>query len=170
MQHITNLKRSDIPRIRTQILIEQEYRCPLCGNKITENDRITLDHQHKYRKTDINGENGNGMVRGVLCADCNACEGKIYNAMTRFLKQPVKEERIEWINNLISYYMKEPYPYIHPSEVEKEPCLSKRQFNALNKQYRFKYPKRKPLEFPKSGKMTKGLYALYEEFGIEPYK
>lgn len=163
MQNLQNLKTKDIPLIRKQILEEQGYKCPLCGKTISENDRITLDHQHKYRKSDENGVDGNGLVRGVLCSDCNASEGKIYNAMTRFLKQPTKEQRIEWLENLIKYYKKEPYPYVHPTEVEKPKMLSKRNFNKLNKLCDGK------LEFPKSGKMTKPLQKLYEEFEIEPY-
>lgn len=63
---IRNLKTKDIPVIRRQILLEQDYKCPLCGNTITEDDRITLDHQHKYRNSDPNGVDGNGLIRGVL--------------------------------------------------------------------------------------------------------
>ena len=163
MQNLQNLKTKDIPLIRKQILEEQGYKCPLCGKTISENDRITLDHQHKYRKSDENGVDGNGLVRGVLCSDCNVTEGKLHNAMARFLNQPTKEQRIEWLENLIKYYKKEPYPYVHPTEVEKPKQLSKRNFNKLNKLCDGK------LEFPKSGKMTKPLQKLYEEFEIEPY-
>jgi len=66
MENLKNLKTKDIPLIRKQILEEQGYKCPLCGKTISENDRITLDHQHKYRKSDENGVDGNGLVRGVL--------------------------------------------------------------------------------------------------------
>lgn len=162
-----NLKNKDIPLIRKQILEEQDYHCPLCGKHINEDDRITLDHQHKYRKSDENGVDGNGLVRGVLCSECNALEGKIWNNSVRFLHQPSKEQRISWLKNLIKYYEKDPYLYVHPTEVQKEPQLSKRNFNILKKQYKLKY--NKELEFPKSSKMTKKLEPLYEEFKIEPY-
>lgn len=157
-----NLKSSDIKKIKQKILEEQEYRCAICGKPLTL-EEACLDHQHKYRKTDVNGVNGNGLVRGVLCREDNCLEGKIFNNSARFLKQPTNEQRIEWLEKLIEYYKKEPYPYVHPSEVEKPKQLSKRNFNKLNKLCDGK------LEFPKSGKMTKQLQKLYEKFNIEPY-
>lgn len=164
---LKNLKNSDIKTVRSQILEEQEFRCPLCGKNITENDKITLDHQHKIRKTDPNGVDGDGQVRGVLCLECNCLEGKIFNSMTRFLHQPTKKERIQFLKNLINYYEKPPYDYIHPSEVEKEPLLSKRSFNKLNKLYVL--DGHKQLEFPKSKRMTKKLRKLFEDYNIDPY-
>ncbi len=162
-----NLKQSEIGEIRSEILKEQGNRCPLCGKIITESDHITLDHQHKIRKSDPNGVDGNGQIRGVLCSECNMLEGKIFRNSTRFLHQPTKEDRIRFLLNLVDYYRKEPYPLIHPTEVEPEPKLSKRNFNKLKKLYESKY--HKPLEFPKSGKMVKKLEPLYKEFGINPY-
>ena len=164
-----NLKSSDIPKIRSEILKEQNYTCPLCGKHITEQDRITLDHQHKQRKSDNNGENGNGQVRGVLCADCNVSEGKIWNSTSRFQGARTPQDRINWLRKLIEYYSKDPYPYIHPTEVQKEPELSKKNFNILLKRFKEKYPKKKPIEYPKSKKMTATLKPLYEEFEINPY-
>ena len=164
-----NLKNSEIPKIRKQILEEQNFTCPLCGKHIEETDRITLDHQHKIRKSDPNGIDGNGQVRGVLCADCNILEGKIFNNSTRFLHQPSISQRISFLENLIKYYQKPLYEYIHPSEVEKTPDLSKKNFNALAKLYSKKYPNKKPLEYPKSKKITKQLEPLYKEFNISLY-
>lgn len=161
------LKNSEIKELRESILKDQNYTCPLCGKHITENDRIALDHQHKIRKTDINGIDGNGQIRGVLCADCNCLEGKIFNSSTRFLHQPSITYRISWLVNLVKYYEKEPLPYIHPSEVSKEPNVSKRQFNKLAKAYKGKTSK--ILEYPKSGKLTKLLKKLFADFGIDPH-
>ena len=167
-EDLIDLKSKDIKVLRLEILKEQNYICPLCKKRITEDDRITLDHQHKYKKSDENGVDGNGLIRGVLCAECNACEGKVFNAISRFLRHPNKQERIKWLENLINYYKQDPYPYIHPTEVKQEPLLSKRNFNKLKKLYNNKY--NKDLEFPKSQKMTKALKPLYEEFNISPYK
>ena len=164
-----NLKNSEIPKLRKQILEEQNFTCPLCGKHIEESDRITLDHQHKIRKTDPNGVNGNGQIRGVLCADCNLLEGKIFRNSTRFLHQPSTQERIAFLENLVKYYQKPLYEFIHPSEVEKEPDLSKKNFNKLSKMYSEKYPDKKPLEYPKSKKLTKPLEKIYEEFDIPKY-
>lgn len=162
-----SLKQSEIKSIRLEILREQNYKCPLCGKTITETDRIALDHQHKLRKSDVNGVDGNGQVRGVLCSDCNCLEGKITNNSNRFLHQPTKEEKIEWLSNLIKYYKKPLYEYIHPSEVKRDPLVSKRNFNKLNKLYIS--DGHKPLEYPKSRKLTKKLKELFEKYGINPY-
>lgn len=164
-----NLKTSEIPKIRKQILEEQNFTCPLCGKHIEESDRITLDHQHKNKKSDPNGVNGNGQIRGVLCADCNVCEGKLWNATSRYLKSRCTQDRIDFLKNLIKYYEKPLYDYIHPTEVEKEKDLSKRNFNKLAKLYSEKYPDKKPLEYPKSKKLTKPLEKIYEEFDIPKY-
>ena len=51
-----NLKNSEIPKIRKQILEKQNFTCPLCGKHIEETDRITLDRQHKNKKSDPNGD------------------------------------------------------------------------------------------------------------------
>ena len=166
---LKELKNSDIPEIRSEILKDQGYKCAICGKEISENDRITLDHQHKNKKSDENGINGDGLVRGVLCADCNSCEGIIWNSTKRFQSARTREDRIKWLEKLIEYYKKEPYPFIHPTEIPKEKTLSKKNFNKLAKLYSEKYPKKKPLEFPKSKKMTKKLKVLFFEFKIESY-
>lgn len=163
------LKSSDVPNVRREILEYQGYKCPLCGKSITESDRITLDHQHKNKKSDENGPNGDGLVRGVLCADCNCTEGRIWNSTKRFQMAKTREDRIDFLKRLIEYYQREPYPYIHPTEVPKSKILSKKNFNKLAKEFSVKYPKKKPLEYPKSKKMTKKLKALFEEFKINPY-
>lgn len=162
-----DLKQSEIKDLRLKILKEQDYRCPLCGKVITEDDRITLDHQHKLRKSDPNGVDGNGQVRGVLCSDCNCLEGKITNNANRFLHQPSKEVKMMWLSNLIEYYKKPLYDFIHPSEVKKEPPVSKKNFNKLNKLYIA--DNHKPLEYPKSKRLTKKLKTLFEYYNIEPY-
>jgi len=155
------LKNSDIKKVREELLISQNGICPLCGKEIKD---PVLDHQHK-RKSDKVGENGNGLVRGVLCRSCNAVEGKIINSMKRYLGNISKEETIEFLQNLIEYYKKEPYNLVHPSEWT-EPKISKRQYNKLKKEYEKSGRKKKFPDFPKSGKITKELKKLSEEFEI----
>lgn len=165
-KNIINLKNSDIKIIKQKILEEQGYKCAICGKPLTLEESC-LDHQHKYRKSDLNVENGNGLVRGVLCREDNCLEGKIFNNSARFLKQPTKEKLIEWLEKLIEYYKKEPYPYVHPSEVKKKPDVSKKNFNKLNKLYT--KDTGKLLEYPKSKKLTKKLEILFEKYHISPY-
>lgn len=167
LENLKELKSKDIKSLKQILLEKQGYRCAICGKEITLENSV-LDHQHKNKKADLNGVNGDGLIRGVLCQEDNLSEGKIWNSTKRFQRAVTAQDRIEWLRNLISYYEKEPYPYIHPTEVEKAKTLSKKNFNTLNKLYITKYNK-KPLVFPKSKKMTKGLQKFYLEFNVSPY-
>jgi hypothetical protein len=128
-----------------------------------------LDHQHKPKKSSPNIENGNGLIRGVLCRGCNIIEGKCWNNCTRFGFE--HEELPRLLRNMADYIEERSFgnnlPYIHPSEKPREPNLSKRQFNLLNKKL-LKAGKKK-LEFPKKKKLTKLLKRKFEEYSIHPY-
>lgn len=178
LETLTNLKTKDIKTIKQMLLEKQGYRCAICGKELTLENSV-LDHQHKQRKSDKNGVNGDGLVRGVLCQEDNLSEGKIWNSTSRFQGARTPQDRINWLRKLIEYYSKDPYPYIHPTEVKKEKKISKRQFNRLQKAYKEafleeqktrKNPKEfKQLEFPKTGKLTKNLRELFEKFEISPF-
>lgn len=169
-KNLINLKSSEVKDFRNNLLKIQNFKDAITGKPIDINHAV-LDHQHKNKKSDINGVNGNGLVRGVLDTQVNCCEGKIWNATKRYLGHTTPQERIIFLKQLINYYQRSidnPTNFVHPSEVQKEKELSKKNFNKLNKLYINKYNK-KPLEFPKSKKMTKLLEPLYTEFNIDPY-
>jgi len=169
MQDLHQLKSKDIINIREEILKEQEGFCALCGCEINESTGISLDHQHG-NKSDINGEDGKGLIRGVLCRSCNVLEGKIWNNMRRFLQPQNVQERIEWLESLIEYYSKDNYPLIHPLEEPKSPKISKRQYNKCKKYFKENYTGRKKFpEYPKSGKLNKSLKAWFDLYNINPY-
>lgn len=68
------LSAAQIPILKKKLLAEQQYRCALCDNDLSEvpTKDICLDHDHKA-----------GHVRAVLCRNCNGIEGKIYNLANR---------------------------------------------------------------------------------------
>jgi hypothetical protein len=156
------LKSKDIAEIRESLLLSQDGRCALCSCKITDKTGVSLDHQHKNKSDEI-GEDGGGLIRGVLCRSCNVLEGKLWNAMKRFLQVKNVQERINWLENLILYYKQPNLNLVHPNEIPKEPKIGKREFNKINKYYKEKYPNRKPLEYPKSKKYTKTLLEIKNE-------
>jgi hypothetical protein len=165
MTELVQLKGSEVKALREEILEEQNGCCAICGDTITDQTGYSLDHQHKNSK-EVIGEDGAGLVRGVLCRACNVWEGKIWNNTIRYQQPKSVQDRIDILEKLIEYYKKETYPIIHHTEKPKEPTVSKRNYNKLKKAY---IGKKKFPEYPKSGKLTLGLNVLFEAYGIEPY-
>jgi len=169
MQELIQLKKSDIDRVRNQLIIEQDGKCLISGEDITkENTGVSLDHQHKFKK-DINGVDGAGLIRGALSRESNVLEGKIWNACTRHLRPKNVQERIEYLERLIAFYKLGTKPMIHPNEAIKEKRVSKSNYNRLAKLYKASDAKKKFPDYPKSGKLTKLLGKLFEEYNIPPY-
>lgn len=66
------LKASEVVVVRAAILSKrQEGKCAICGTPCTVTTGC-LDHNHDT-----------GIIRGVLCRNCNGIEGKIRNLVTR---------------------------------------------------------------------------------------
>lgn len=162
------LTQSKIKDLREEILKKQNFKCAICGKELTLENSV-LDHQHKQRKSDKNGVNGDGLVRGVICQEDNLSEGKIWNAIGRFQGARTPQDRINWLRKLIKYYEQEKYPYIHPTEKVKPKDVSKFNFNKMIKLFKEKYPKRKVPSYPKSKKLTVQLKKLFDEFNISYY-
>ena len=162
VQNLKQLKGSEVKELREKILENQGFKCAICGKELTLENSV-LDHQHKQRKSDKNGVNGDGQVRGVLCSDCNVCEGKIWNSTGRFQGARTPQDRIKWLKQLIQYYEAGTYPFIHPTEKVPEKSISKRQYNKLKKVCP-KVP-----EYPKSTHLTKRLKELFDKYKINPF-
>lgn len=167
-RNLTQMKEKDIAPLREKLLLEQEGKCLLSGEDITGFDGNSLDHQHKFRYQ-TNGEDGNGLIRGVLSREMNVLEGKIWNSCNRYLNPKSVQERIDFLQRLIAFYERGTLPFIHPSEKVKELKVSKRNYNKLAKLYKESGVKKKFPEYPKSAKITIALKGLFEMFEIEPY-
>ena len=160
----TILKQADIKELREQIHKEQNEICPICKEKI-HYSKTTLDHQHKKKDEEI-GHLGKGLIRGVICFTCNSAEGRILGVYTRQGLHKKDIEYTSWLRNLADYLDREKLPYVHPTEVPKEPNIKKSLYNKLKKEYLKTDRKKKFPDFPKSGKITKALKELSEEFDI----
>lgn len=150
------LKWSELPELRDKLLKQQNHICPICKRQI---ESPVLDHHHVRRVK------GTGLVRGVLCRQCNVLLGKMENNCTRY---SIDQENLpEVLRNMAKYLQKKHKPYMHPSEAPKTPKLMKSSYNELAKTVkedgRFKMP-----EYPKSGKLTVRLAELFEKFELEP--
>ena len=153
---IQQLKHSEIPGLRKQILDDQNGLCPICRLPIGE-FCANLDHEHKKKVK------GTGQIRGVLCRGCNVFLGKLENNCRRY---GISRERLPRTLRRISKYLQEDHkPFIHPNEREKQPKLQIASYNKLKSKYdgRGKFP-----DYPKTGILTIKLKGLFRQYGMRP--
>ncbi len=148
------LKHSDVPSIRGDLLKQQNGVCPICNREIKD---PCLDHSHTRRNK------GSGLVRGVLCRACNVLVAKMENNCVRY--GIVHMELPDVLRNMATYLEQTDLPMIHPSEAPKPKLLKKSSYNKLKKVYegRAKFP-----PYPKSKRLTKDLERLFCKHELEP--
>lgn len=153
-----------LKEFRTTQAIGFGHICPICKVKRNPEDFV-VDHQHKT-KTEINGVDGAGLVRGTICFMCNSTEGRMLSKFKMSgLKRSISFQ--DYLRSLADYLDQPNTHYIHPREKPPAKKLGKRLFNKVNKLHSIKYPKRKALVYPKSGKLTKLFEELIKEFKID---
>lgn len=131
-----------LKEVRAKILEHQGFKCAICNVELTENDsgNCHVDHQHLF-KSETLGENGNGLIRGVLCRDCNALEGKIWNNIHRYgkvLGDTPTEGRKKFLENLVRYYdfnFQQVEKILHPNERHIE-RIGRREYGQLIKVFK----------------------------------
>ena len=167
------MSQKDIKVLKEKLWLENDKICPLLGIEI-DLEKMVLDHIHKLKSEDASEQKGT--IRNAIEFRANAIEGKITNNWKRYFGADETKHPIDlptFLRNLADYLEKGAYQdaegnyYIHPKEVKKEPKLSKRIFNKIAKLYKEEYPKRKPLEYPKSKKITKQIKELAEKYNID---
>jgi len=109
------LKPKDLKQYRIDQLKKQKNICPLCNEKILEEEAV-LDHDHS-----------SGKIRHVLHRSCNAAEGRIKSWINR---SRFNGDHEVFISNLLEY-IKQDYTCNpeHPGHLTKR-C---KQFKAFNK-------------------------------------
>ena len=165
---LRRLKTTEVKDFKLELLKKQGFKDAITGKPLKPENSV-LDHQHRGKKTDEIGVDGAGLIRGVLDNQINCAEGKIFNAMKRYCGITTNAERIEFLEKLVEYYKKGTLPVIHPTEKMPEPKVSKKNYNKLKKEFVLKYPKKKFPEYPRSGKITKVLEKLFQEFNIPAF-
>lgn len=73
------------------MLPKQNFTCCLCGEPLTIASAC-LDHNHKT-----------GLIRGILCRNCNGIEGKIYNLANRAKRTLTPKD---FLGSVILYWIK----------------------------------------------------------------
>jgi len=164
---LKQIHQKNLAKVRKKWHEDQNMICPLLKQKIPH-DKTSVDHLHRKKSEPI-GVDGKGLIRGVIHIQANSFEGTIKQAFTKyglhkFIDLPT------FLRNLADYLENPPlgYKYIHPKEKVKPKKLKKTSFNKLNKAYKWAYPYRKPLTYPKSKRLTKKLKGHFDEFKIKP--
>ena len=145
-------------------------------------DKMVLDHAHKRNAEAYSPTKG--VVREALDKRANAILGKVENALKRTgLGYEDDFDLPSFLRNAADYFERGAYVdeegnmYVHPSEVPKEPKVSKSNYNKLKKLYdnelfipTRKGQEKKPMpKYPASKKLTKDLKTLFEKYDISPY-
>jgi len=151
MKKIIQLVPSDIPETREEILKDQDGVCAICKK---DPKRPVLDHSHAKRNK------GTGLVRGVLCSNCNVFLAKIENNCTRYGIQNIQLPDI--LDNISTYLVQKHYPYKHPSERKMPLRLMKSSYNELSRKNKTRTPPYR------NGMWSTRLKALFKHNNIEP--
>jgi len=164
------LKQSEVKKFRDLLYNYQNNKCEVLKVDIPNNKRV-LDHIHNEHKSFYEKT---GYCRGVIHSEINVLLGKIENQWLRTSKDLKDNFKLsEVLRNLADYIEKHENKsdediVIHPREY-KEPKIMKSKYNKLKKMFEKDYIKKFP-EFPKSGKLTKELKKISEEYNFSLYK
>jgi hypothetical protein len=82
---------AEIAPVKRALIKQQGGVCALCPETITLASAC-LDHDHK-----------SGLIRGVMCRNCNGIEGKVFNLVNRAKRTLVHKD---WLGRLILYWIK----------------------------------------------------------------
>ena len=106
---------------------------------------------------EIPGENGAGLIRGLLCSNCNVFLGKIENNHKRYCVKDL----IQWLRNCADYLEQPNLPYLHPKESFRlKEKISKSDYNKIVKYLKQNGKNKKIPKYPKNGYITKELKNL----------
>lgn len=112
------IKPNDIPALRDKIASEQGNQCWLCEISL-DSVVACLDHDHQT-----------GLIRGVLCNNCNGIEGKIFNLARRAKRDKTPTDVLIAILTYWDSFAKENKGLIHPSHRTPEEKRVKRNRQA----------------------------------------
>ncbi len=117
---LNRLKQQDIAKVREEISSLQGNLCAICQTAMEEK---CLDHDHKT-----------GIIRSVLCRNCNGIEGKIFNLCRRGKRNATEAEYIVEILNYWNFHKQNPRGIFHPTyKTEDEKRIKRNKKVRLNR-------------------------------------
>ena len=119
MTEFKEINQKEFKILRHRQWLIQWCICPILKQKINAQNAV-FDHKHKTKAEKI-GEDGKGLLRGVLHFQANSWEGKVTNAFKRYGLHKFEISLPEALRNLADYIESPPMKpeYIHPNEREK---------------------------------------------------
>lgn len=117
METRRRIKAAEIPLVKAALLPKQNFMCCLCPEPLTVSSSC-LDHNHRT-----------GLIRGVLCRNCNGIEGKIYNLANRAKRTLTPKD---FLGQVILYWIKHEtdqtglYHPLHRTPNEQRIAINKR--------------------------------------------
>lgn len=98
---LRRLKQQEIPALRDEIAAVQGGLCAICQERMEEK---CLDHDHKT-----------GLIRSVLCRNCNGIEGKIFNLCRRGKRGKTEKDYLIEILTYWTFHAQNPRILLHPT-------------------------------------------------------
>jgi len=155
---------AEFKTLRENQWLAQKGICSILKIKIDYKDAV-FDHKHKNKSEPI-GENGKGLLRGIMHFQANSWEGKVTNAFKRYGLHKFGISLPEALRNLADYLEDPPLKekIVHPNERPKAKKFGKREYNLICKYYFEIFPQKKKLPiYPRSGKMNKEFESMIEK-------
>lgn len=170
MQKVGNLfylTNSDLEQLKNKIINSENYVCPILKVKIEKED-CAFDHKHitlKDKKDKKLGDEGKGLLRGLIHFMANTFEGKVIKGFKRSGLEKEGFDLPEILRNLADYIENPPLEqiYVHPKEKPKKRTLTQIEYQRICKYYFEIFPRKRSLpKYPKSEKnnMTKNWIQL----------
>lgn len=130
--------------------------CPILIQKLTPESAV-VDHKH-ITKSDIRngktGEDGKGLLRGIIHDQANVFIGKIEKGFKRSGCHKFDISISDQLRHIADYLESPPMEqiYIHPNERIKPDTLNKRDFDKICKYWFDMFPRKRTLPtYPKGG-------------------
>jgi len=98
------LTRKDADHLRETLVYAQKFKCALCREPF-EGKTACLDHDHRT-----------GVIREVLCLNCNGIEGKIFNLCRRAKRKGTERQFLSAVGDYWDMHANpEGTLYLHPT-------------------------------------------------------
>lgn len=96
------MSRADLVSLREKLLKAQNNTCPLCDGTMSS-DPAKVKASKSLKGAVLDHDHSTGVVRDVLCRNCNGHEGKILSSMNHCKNKLTPRE---WLTRLINYWDK----------------------------------------------------------------